>query len=173
MKQLTGWSSFWKARLSLIVVIELLVVTAGATWLTTVHGWRMFVTPPGVTPQGMVVTTDGVLLNVLRHRIDHGQEPFLPAPGHVFQVVTIELTNHRSESVQIIPLLHFRLKDQDGRVYDVQSIANLPTQAAGPLLSGDRLQEDIAFEVPSATRQLTLYYEPGIEAQHVARIRLR
>lgn len=173
MKRLTGWPSFWQARLSLVVVVELLVVTAGVTWLTTVHGWRLFVTPPGVTPQGMSVTTDGVIINVLGHRTDLGQAPLVPAAGHVFQVVTIELTNHRSESVQIIPLLHFRLKDEDGRVYDVQSIANLPTQAAGPLLPGDRLQEDIAFEIPNDTRQLTLYYEPGIEAQHVARIRLR
>lgn len=167
------WHQVQRLRFTTVVVIELLLVSIGATWLTTVHGWRLFVTPPGVTPQGMAVTTDGVELRVEGHRTDMGQEPLVPTPGNIYQVVTVRLANHRNEAVQIIPLLHFRLKDQVGRVYDVQSIPSLPTQVAGPLLPGDVLQEDLAFETPNTVSHLTLYYEPGIEAQHVARIRLQ
>ena len=161
------WKYIQRPRFTTLVVIELLLVTSGATWLTTVHGWRLFVTAPGVTPQGMTVATDGVELRVEGHRTDMGQEPLVPTPGNIYHVVTVHLANHRHEPVQIIPLLHFRLKDQDGRVYDVQSIPSLPTQVAGPLLPGDILQEDLAFETPNTVSQLTLYYEPGIEAQDV------
>ena len=92
--------------------------------------------------------------------------------GSVYQVVTVRVKNIHAKNFQIIPLLQFHLRDEQGSVYPITVYPSANSQWSGPLEVGDTLREDLAFLVPASAKHFTLYFEPGVSGQAIGQIAL-
>lgn len=127
---------------------------------------------PSTIQIGTSVTAAGLTFRVIdTHRTDGSEQ--LPAPaGSQYLVTKVFIGNNTAEAIQVIPLLHFYAKDDQGRVYNVTANPSGSTQLSGALVDGDSLQEEISFLIPADARGLHLYYEPGLSQQRIIRVAL-
>jgi hypothetical protein len=124
------------------------------------------------TKVGDTLIIEDISLRVLQVERIPGQAPVTAPAGFEYLVATVFIGNGTSHDIQIAPLLNFHLKDTAGRVFEITANPNATAQLSGPLVSGDSLQEEISFLVPTDARGLVLLYEPGQSGQQVARILL-
>jgi hypothetical protein len=87
----------------------------------------------------------------------HGFATQPTSGGRLYVVVEVSIENLGQASLDFSPA-YFRLTDASSATYPAGAPGtNLPAQAAP---SGHRAQANVAFDVPTAARGLTLSYEP-------------
>jgi len=82
-------------------------------------------------------------------------------PGYEFVIPTIVITNHLATTLELIPLIYFYVKDSAGNVYHVTAVPTATDQLTGPILPGEKVREEIGFEVPVGIDHPALYFERG------------
>ena len=95
-----------------------------------------------------------------------------PKEGFHFVLVDFTLINTSEKSIELVPLIHFHLRDSEGRVYQVAAVASETDMWSGVLLAHDKIRENIGFEVRTDAVGLTLYFETGTPKREIARIKL-
>lgn len=127
---------------------------------------------PAVYSVGDTIIQDGLSFRVIEVTRTNGSAQ-LPAPsGSTYLVTKVVIGNNSGQPVQMIPLLHFHAKDDQGRVFDVTPNPSNSAQLSGLLVDGDTLQEEVSFLIPADARGMHFLYEPGIGDQRVIRIAL-
>ena len=152
---------------ALSIAITLLIVYFFPLSMTQPFRFR-----PAQYSVGDTIVHEGLSFRVIEATRTNGSAQ-LPAPtGSTYLVTKVVIGNNTGQDVQMIPLLHFHAKDEQGRVYDVTANPSNSTQLSGLLADGDTLQEEVSFLIPADARQLHFLYEPGIKDQRVIRIAL-
>jgi len=122
---------------------------------------------------GDTIETDGVAVSVDSFRYDvKGYPGFTPMPGYQFLIPTVTITNHLATNLEMIPLVYFYIKDSAGNVYDVTAVPITTDQLTGPILPGEKVREELGFEVPVGIDHLALYFERGTVGHPVVAIDL-
>lgn len=122
---------------------------------------------------GDTILTDGVAVGVESVRADtKGYPGFTPMPGYQFLIPMVDITNHLATNLELIPLLYFYIKDKEGNVYHSTAVPTNTDQLTGPILPGEKVREEIGFEVPQNIDHPALYFERGTIGHPVVAIDL-
>jgi|GEM_PF-5992664 len=82
-------------------------------------------------------------------------------PDYQFLIATITLTNNQDINFELMPLLFFYVKDAQGNIYNVSTADIYGEQLTGPILPGENIREEVAFEIPISVTKPVLYFERG------------
>jgi hypothetical protein len=122
---------------------------------------------------GDTIEADGVAVSVENFRYDTtGYPGFTPMPGYEFLIPTVDITNDLATNLELIPLVYFYVKDSAGNVYHVTAVPTATDQLTGPILPGEKVREEIGFEVPLGIDHPALYFERGTVGHPVIAIDL-
>lgn len=141
-----------------------LVATIFITWFSLVIGYQTKQANLAEHQQiNETIIVPGVTFAVESVRRDAvGAGPLAPREGYEFVIPTVSITNTGIAPIELVPLLHFHVRDRAGTVYTVAAIPSQGAQFSGSILPGDTIREEIGFEVARGALDLTLYFEPGI-----------
>lgn len=101
-----------------------------------------------------------------------GVGPLTPRTGYQFVVADITLKNNGQDQFDLIPLLQFYVKDNEGKVYTVALAPSEMNARSGPIPPHDLIREEIGFEVAKDAEGLALYLETGEPGQPVIVVNL-
>jgi hypothetical protein len=122
---------------------------------------------------GENIETDGVTLTMESFRVDTKGVPGLaPSSGNEFIMPMVDITNHTNADLEMIPILYFSIKDADGNVYHPTAVPLMTDQLTGPILPGEKVREEIGFEIPLNSKDPALYFERGTPNHPVVAIDL-
>ena len=111
---------------------------------------------------GQNVNINDVSLNVESLRYDiRGSASNQLKSGYQYLITTVVLTNNLASNFEMMPLLYFYIKDGQGNIYNVSVADIYGEQLTGPILPGESVREEIAFEVPINVDKPTLYFQRG------------
>lgn len=87
--------------------------------------------------------------------------PLAPKPGHRRVSVSVILTGRSSTALTIGPL-QLSLQDSDGHRYRATLAGCRPTLKQQELKKDQRIEAEVAFDVPASANRFELYFEPFI-----------
>lgn len=90
-----------------------------------------------------------------------GKEPFKPEKNNRYLIFNLSLKNKTNQEMPVFPSSQTMIKDGQGNVYRM-TVANVtkPFQA-GHLPPGDKIQGQIAFELPNTLQHPVLFFDSG------------
>lgn len=90
-----------------------------------------------------------------------GKEPFRPDKNNKYMIFNLNIKNKTNTEMPVFPSNQTMIKDDQGKVYRM-TVANLnhPFQA-GHLPPGDKIQGQIAFELPNTLQHPVLFFDSG------------
>ena len=123
---------------------------------------------------GQEMRTKDASLTVHGTRRDSvGAGPLMPREGYEFVIADITLRNNSDTDFELIPFLHFHVRDSQARVFLVTALPDGTNQWSGKLLAHDSIREEVGFEVAKGSSGLRLYYEPGITGRDIIVVSLQ
>ena len=142
------------------------IILAMIVGYAAVGSGRLAPLPAPTTPVhyavGDTIQTDSIALKVESFRFDlKGVPGFAPMPGYQFLMPMVTIANRTNTNFELIPLLFFYIKDSKGNVYHPTAAPIVTDQLTGPILPGEKVREELGFEVPVGTRNPALYFERG------------
>ena len=114
----------------------------------------------GIAPLHATVESDFMSLSVESVREDSvGVVPFTPHEGNTFIIPTLIIKNLSTTTRDLIPSLTLYIKDIEGNIYNMALAPVIGEQFGGPVLPGDSVRQEIAFEVKKGAKNPVLYFE--------------
>lgn len=110
--------------------------------------------------QDMMIVVNGVRRDAL------GVQSLALRDGNEYIIIDFTLANISSQPLELVPLLHFYLKDSSGRVHQVTPVEGTDTWS-GVLLAQDKIREEIGFEILKGAEWLRLYVESGTPSRDI------
>lgn len=160
---------WWQKRtLTPAALILAVVCSIGLTAITIIDIIPELAARNTIVALGKDIHINGITVNFSHPRKNTGQPPVQAKNGYSFHFVTMSVRNTSAQTVEVIPLLQLHMKDVQGNVYEATYAPSDSNQLNGPLVPGDALREEIAFEVPDTSSGLYLVFEPG--GQHGASV---
>lgn len=83
-----------------------------------------------------------------------------PMPGYIYYIVDITIGNKGKSTVEICPLVMFRLYDSQNFKYNITFAPKTKENLSGSLMPKSKIRGEIAFEIPSDSVGLYLIFEP-------------